>query len=71
MFKYVKIAFTTERGVFRTFCCPRKYFTEMVITPTFLTPTCFMMAHFEAKIHKKTVESPKSNVVKGQMSTML
>ena len=71
MFKYVKIAFPTERGVFRTFCCPGKYFTEMVITPTFLTPTCFMMAHFEAKIHEKTVESPKSNVVKGQMSTML
>ena len=29
------------------------------------------MAHFEAKIHNKTLESPKSDVVKGQMSAML
>ena len=29
------------------------------------------MAHFEAKKHGKTIESPKSNVVKGQMSAIL
>ena len=28
------------------------------------------MAHFEAKKHEKTIESPKSSVVKGQMSAM-
>jgi len=30
-----------------------------------------MMAHFEAKIHEKTIESFKSYVVKDQMSAML
>ena len=29
------------------------------------------MAHFEAKKHGKTIESPKSNVVKGQMSAIV
>ena len=29
------------------------------------------MAHFKAKIQEKTLESPKSNVVKGQMSAIL
>ena len=69
--KYVKIAFLAERGVFPFFCCPGKLFTKMVITPTYSTSTGFMMAHFEAKKHGKTIESPKSNVVKGQMSAKL
>ena len=30
-----------------------------------------MNAHFKAKIQEKTLESPKSNVVKGQMSAIL
>ena len=30
-----------------------------------------MMAHFKAKIQEKTLESPKSNVVEGQMSAIL
>ena len=29
------------------------------------------MAHFKAKIHEKTVESPKSSAVKGQMLVIL
>ena len=29
-----------------------------------------MMAHFKAKIQEKTLESPKSNVVEGQMSAI-
>ena len=29
------------------------------------------MAHFKAKIQEKTLESPKSNVVEGQMSAIL
>ena len=69
--KYVKIAFLAERGVFPLFCCPGKLFTKMVITPTYSTSTGFMMAHFEAKKHGKTIESPKSSVVEGQMSAIL
>ena len=69
--KYAKIAFITEKGVFYFFCCPRKNFIKMFITPTFSTSTGFMMAHFEAKKHGKTIESHKSNVVKGQMSAKL
>ena len=71
MTKYAKIAFIAEKGVFPYFCCPRKLFTRMFITPTFSTSIGFMMAHFEAKKHGKTIESPKSNVVKGQMSAIL
>ena len=63
--KYEKIAFLAERVVFPYFCCPEKLFTKMVITPTFSTSTGFMMAHFEAKIHKKTIESLKTSAVKG------
>ena len=69
--KYVKIAFIAEKGVFPIFCCPGKLFTKMVITSTFSTSTGFMMAHFEAKIHEKTIESSKSYVVKDQISAML
>ena len=29
------------------------------------------MAHFEAKIHEKTIESPKTSAVKGQMLVIL
>ena len=43
----------------------------MFTTPTFSTSIGFMMAHFEAKKHEKTIESLKSNVVKGQMSVIL
>ena len=71
MTKYAKNAFIAEKGVFPIFCCPRKFFTKMFITPTFSTSIGFMMAHFEAKKHGKTIESPKSNVVKGQMSAIL
>ena len=46
--KYAKIAFIAEKGVFYFFCCPRKFFIKMFITPTFSTSTGFMMAHFEA-----------------------
>ena len=61
----MKIAFLAERGDFPLFCCPGKLFTEMVITPTFSTSTGFMMAHFEAKIQEKTIESLKTSAVKG------
>ena len=71
MTKYAKIAFIAEKGVFPIFSCPRKLFTKMFITPTFSTSIGFMMAHFEAKKHGKTIESHKSNVVKGQMSAIL
>ena len=67
---YAKIAFIAEKGVFPVVCCPRKLFTKMFITPTFPTSTGFMKAHFEAKKHGKTIESLKSNVVKGQMSVI-
>ena len=65
MTKYAKIAFIAEKGV--------QFFvvTKMFITPTFSTSTGFMMAHFEAKKHGKTIESHKSNVAKGQMSAKL
>ena len=69
--KYVKIAFLAERGHFPLFCCPGKLFTEMVITPTFSTSTGFMMAHFEAKIQEKTMGSPKTSAVKGQILVIL
>ena len=69
--QYVKIAFIAEKGVFPIFCCPRKLFPKMFTTPTFSTSIGFMMAHFEAKKHEKTIESPKSSVVKGQMSAIL
>ena len=69
--KYVKIAFIAEKGVFPIFCCPRKLFPKMFTTPTFSTSIGFMMAHFEAKKHEKTKESPKRSVVKGQMSAIL
>ena len=62
---YVKIAFLAERGVFPFFFCPVKLFTKTVITLTFSTSTGFMMAHFEAKIHEKTIESLKTSAVKG------
>ena len=71
MTKYAKIAFIAEKGVFPIFSCPRKLFTKMFITPTFSTSTGFMIINFEAKKHEKTIESLKSNVVKGQMSVIL
>ena len=71
MQKFAKIAFLAEKGVFPIFCCPRKLFTKMFITPTFSTSIGFMMANFEAKKHRKTIESLKSNAVKGQMSAIL
>ena len=61
---FVIIAFITERGVFQFFVV-QVNFLRKVITPTFSTSTGFMMAHFEAKTHAKTLESLKSNVVKG------
>ena len=64
--KYVKIAFIAEKGVFPIFFCPRKLFSKNVHNSYI-----FMMAHFEAKKHEKTIESPKSSVVKGQMSAIL
>ena len=67
----MKIAFLAERGHFPLFCCPGKLFTEMVITPTFSTSTGFMMAHFEAKIQEKTIGSPKTSAVKGQILVIL
>ena len=70
MTKSAKIAYIAEKGVFPFFCCPRKLFTKMFITPTFSNSTGFIMAHFEAKKHGKTIESHKSNVVKGQMSAI-
>ena len=69
--KYVKIAFLAEGVVFPFFCCPGKFFTKMVITPTFSTSTGFMMAHFEAKIQEKAIENPKTSAVKGQMLVIL
>ena len=71
MAKYAKIAFITQRGVFPIFCCPGIFFTKKVITRSFSISTGFMMAHFEAKKHGKTIESPKSSVVEGQMSAIL
>ena len=62
--KYVKIAFITGRGVF-------PIFTKIFINHPFSTSTGFMMTNFEAKSHNKKLESPKSHVVKGQMSAML
>ena len=67
----MKIAFIAEKVVFPIFCCPGKLFIKIVITHTFSTSTGFMMAHFEAKIHEKTIESSKSYVVKDQISAML
>ena len=67
----VKIAYIAERKVFPIFCSPGKLFIKMFKTPTFSTLTGFLMAHFEAKKHGKTIESLKSNVVKGQMSVIL
>ena len=67
----MKIAFIAEKGVFPIFCCPRKLIPKMFTTPTFSTSIGFMMAHFEAKKHEKTIESLKSSVVKGQMSAIL
>ena len=69
--KYVKIAFFAKRGDFPYFCCPGKLFTKMVITLTFSTSIGFMMAHFEAKIHEKTIECPKTSAVKGQMLVVI
>ena len=71
MTKYAKIPFIAEKGVFPYFFCPGKLFTKIFITPTLSTSTGFMMAHFEANKHEKTIESLKSNVVKGQMSAKL
>ena len=71
MAKYAKIAFITQRGVFPIFCCPGIFFTKKVITRSFSISTGFMMAHFEAKKHEKTIESPKRSVVKGQMYVIL
>ena len=65
MKQYVKIAFIVDRRVFPIFCVPGKLFTKMFITPTISTSTGFMIAHFEAKKREKTIESLKSNVVKG------
>ena len=48
---YAKIAFIAGKGVFLIFCCPRKLFTKIFITPTFSTTTDFMIAHFEAKMY--------------------
>ena len=58
----MKIAFIAKKRVFPIFCCPRKLFPKMFTTPTFSTSIGFMMAHFEAKKHEKTIESPKSQV---------
>ena len=68
MAKYAKIAFITQRGVFPIFCCPGIFFTK---TRSFSISTGFMMAHFEAKKHGKTVESSKSIVFKDQLSAIL
>ena len=67
----LKIACIAERRVFPLFCCPGKLFIKMFKTPTFSISIGFMMAHFEAKKHEKTIESLKSNVAKGQMSVIL
>ena len=64
----MKIAYIAERRVFPIFCCPGKLFMKMFKTPTFSTSISFMMAHFKAKKHEKTIESLKSNVVKGKKS---
>ena len=57
MTKYAKIAFIAEERVFPIFFCPRTLFTRMIITPTFSTSIGFMIAHFEAKKHRRTIES--------------
>ena len=54
--KYVNIAFEPGRGVFPKKNCPGILFTKLLINPSFSTSTGFMMAHFEAKIHKKTIK---------------
>ena len=69
--KYVKFALITEKGVFLFFCCPVTLFTKLLINPTFPTSTGFMVAHFKANNHEKTIQSLKSKLVKGQMSVML
>ena len=71
MKQYVKIAIIAEGRVFSIFCCPGKLFTKMFRTQTFSTSTGFLMAHYEAKSHEKTIKTFKSNVVKGQMSVIL
>ena len=71
MGKSVKIACIAERRVFPIFCCPGKLFIKMFKTPKFSTSIGFMMAYLEAKRQEKTIESLKSNVVKGQMSVIL
>ena len=67
----VKIAYIAERKFFPIFCSPGKLFIKMFKTPTFSTSIGFMMAHFEAKEHGETIESLKSNAVKGQMSAII
>ena len=71
MEKSMKNAYIAERRVFPIFCCPGKLFIKMFKTPKFSISIGFMMAHFEDQKHGKTIESPKSNVVKGQMSAIL
>ena len=71
MTKYAKIAYIAQKGVLPIFSCPRIFFTNMFIIPTFSTTTGFTMAHFEDRKHGKIIESPKGNVVKGQMSAIL
>ena len=67
MTEIVNISFILEKRSFPIFFCPGK----LVRTPPLSTSTGFMVAHFEAKIHKKTQEIHKRNVVKGQMSSIL
>ena len=69
--KSVKIAYIAEKKVFPIICCPGKLFIKMFKTQKFSNSIGLMVAHFEAKKHEKTIESLKSNVVKGQMSLIL
>ena len=59
--KYVKIAFIAKRRFFKIFVVQGNFLQ----TPSFSTSTGFMMAHFEAKIQEKTIESLKTSAVKG------
>ena len=67
MTKYAKISFIAEKGNFQFFFCPRKLFTRMFIPPTFSTSIGFMMAHFEAKKHEKTIESRKRSAASSEV----
>ena len=60
--------FEAKNKIFDNFQRSVPYFTETHISRIFKASSGFMMAHFEAKKHGKTIES---SVVEGQMSAIL